>query len=63
MQDAEEIGDGEGSMRKTQIRPTGTKLSRRNLLQLGLAGSATLAMPAIVQAQGTQRYVNRLSKG
>src|SRR2546421_5229270 len=54
---AEETGDREASMRETQIRPTGTNLSRRNLLQLGLAGGATLATPAIVQAQGTLRYV------
>ena len=50
-------------MRKTQIRPARTNLSRRNLLQSALAGGATLAMPAIVQAQGTQRYVKPIVVG
>ncbi len=44
-------------MRKTQIGPTSTKLSRRNLLQLGPAGGTTLAMRAVVRAQGTRRDV------
>ena len=53
-------------MRSRQIRPAGSNLSnlsRRKLLQAGLAGGATLAMPAIVQAQGTQRYLKPIVVG
>src|SRR5258708_7305368 len=54
-------------MRKTPIKAASANLSRRNLLQFGLAGgaaaTATFAMPAIVRAQGTQRYLKPIVAG
>jgi TRAP-type C4-dicarboxylate transport system substrate-binding protein len=39
------------------------KLSRRDLLKFGLTGAAAVAMPAIVSAQGTQRYLKPIVAG
>jgi TRAP-type C4-dicarboxylate transport system substrate-binding protein len=39
------------------------RFSRRNLLKFGLAGGAAVAMPAIVSAQGTQRYLKPIVAG
>src|ERR1043165_6512704 len=50
-------------MRRTPIK-AGSNFSRRNLLQLaGGAALTTLAMPAIVRAQGTQRYLKPIVAG
>lgn len=40
-----------------------SQVSRRKLLKLGLAGSAVLGMPAIVSAQGKQRYLKPIVAG
>src|SRR5262245_32702704 len=54
-------------MRSTQIKAASANLTRRDLLQVGFAGgaaaAATLAMPAIVRAQGTQRYLKPIVAG
>ena len=50
-------------MRKTPSK-AGSNFSRRNLLQLaGGAAVTTLAMPAVVRAQGTQRYLKPIVAG
>jgi TRAP-type C4-dicarboxylate transport system substrate-binding protein len=54
-------------MRETQIKAVGAAVSRRNLLEFGfasgVAAAATLSMPAIVRAQGKQRYLKPLVAG
>ena len=54
-------------MRTTQIKAARANLSRRDVLQFGFVGgaatAATLSMPAIVSAQGTQRYLKPIVAG